>query len=402
MSNYLRSKEGSKPSPDYIKKTMPPESLCHHRPMGRSGVSQAIPDNTTNEMPSVQDAQLLSTSGGVSCSLSSSTPSGCLGSDIASPSHSTSSQPSPVSQSLSLADSPSTIPLVLSHPPVCCDGNGSDNMFKMLWTSEFVPRSLYGEQLQQQRPSFVPATTTSLESVVQNSTQNVTSFGESSPVGSSNSTCAPQEDFDPNQFLTSNNSFTLSSPPEMYIPNNCSNSTIGANLTEMDTLLTTSVNTNSIPSGSSLLFPDSRTPDFVSQPIQNMFSLQIPPSFNFSDSSNLIHSSNFQSPEFYPNLLTVNPEDEVMQQILNDMSGDSINSDSIPDVSLSTDLSIPFHSYSQSDFNVQNANLAHSAAITHSQTQSNSVANDLVSQPPNSVDSQSSIYSCSALTNLIV
>ena len=395
ISKYLRTEEGAKPSPDSIKTTMSP----HQRhSVARSSFSQPfkqkVTDNTTEEPSLVQNAQdmmqgdnsasmsVSNFSSSASCieqllsASSSSTPSSCLGSDVASPSNSAfSSQLSPLSQSLSSIDSPSTMPLSPSQPPVWCHDNGSN--------------------------------------------------GSSSPVGSTDTICSTQEDFDPNQFCTSNNSFTLSLPPEIYNPHNCSNSTFSpasANLVEMDALLnSTTVNTNSIPSQSSVLFPDSHTPGFVPQLHQNSFNLQILPSFNFSDSSNFTHSSNLQSSEFYPNVLvmdtsttcvqttpqffncsnqTINPEDDIIEQILNDMTGDC---NSIPDVSLSTDLSFGLsHSYPQSDFNVQNAHLAHSAANTHSQTQSNSIPNELLSQSPNNVDSQSSIYSYSTLATLMV
>ena len=414
MSKYLRTEEGAKPSPEYIcKTTMSPESPCQRRPVARSSFSQPfkqrLADHTTKEMSSVQDAkgmlqgnncssmsvselsphagcseQLLSTSG---C-LSSSTPSG-------SPSNSTFSQTSPGSQSLSSDDSPSTFPLGPSHPPVCCD----DNMFKLL------PYSLYGKRLQQQDSSFIPATTASQENVVQRSTLAGYSIGRSSPVGCTNTMCTTQEDFHPNQFLASwNNSSLFSSPTEMYSTSNCSNSTLtraSANLVEMDTLLnSTTVNTNSIPSQSSVSFPNSHSPVFVPQLPQNFFNVQIPPSFNFADSSNFtLIPSKHQSSEFYPNQ-TINPEYDAVQQILKDMTGDSTNCDSIPDASLSTDLSFPSHSCPQSDFNVQNAHLA-SMANTHTQTQSDSVPNELVSQSSNNVDSQSSLHSCSTLTTLM-
>ena len=390
MSKYLRTEEGAKPSPDSIKTTM---SQHQRRPVARSSFSQpfkqTVPDNTTEETSLVQNAQDMM-QGNNSASMpvsdfcpssrcieqllsatSSSTTSSCLGSDVASPSNSAfSSQLSPLSQSLSSTDSPSAMPLSPSQPPVWCHDNGS--------------------------------------------------IGNSSLVRSTNTMCTTQEEFNPNQFLTSNNSFTLSSPPETYNPNYCSKSTFSpasANLVEMDTLLnSTTVNTNSIPSRGSVLFPDSHIPGFVPQLLQNSFNLQIPVSFNFSDSSNFTYSSNLQTPEFYPNLSvmdssttcvqttpqifncsnqTINPEDDIIEQILNDMTGDC---NSIPDASLSTDLSFGLsHSYPQSDFNVQNAHLAHSAANTHSQTQSNSFPNELASQSPNNVDSQSSIYTCSTL-----
>lgn len=178
---------------------------------------------------------------------------------------------------------------------------------------------------------------------MQSSTQGVASFGEPSSVASADAVSTALEDFDPNHFLIPNKSFMLGSPPEIYIPSNCSNST--ANSTEMHTLLSTTVNTNFIPSGSSALFPDSHiTSDFVPQPPQNIFNLQIPTSFNFSDSNNFAHSSNLQSSKFCPNLSTINPEDDIMQQIQNDMTGDPTNFDSIPDVNLSTNLSLCSHS----------------------------------------------------------
>ena len=397
MSKYSRTEEGAEPSPDSIKTAMSPESPRKHRSVARSNISQAtkqtVSDNTTEETSLVQNAQdmmqgndsssmsVSDFSPSTSCieqllsATSSSTPSSCLGSDVASPSNSAfSSQLSPLSQSLSSTDSPSAMPISASQPPVWRHDNGSN--------------------------------------------------GNSSPVGSTNTMCTTQEDFDPNQFLTSNNSFTLSSPPKTYNPNYCSKSTFSpdsANLVEMDALLnSTIVNTNSIPSQSSVLFSGSHTPGFVPQLPQNSFNLQIPVSFSFSDSSNFTYSSNLQSSEFYPSLSvmdssttcvqtppqifncsnqTINPEDDIIEQILNDMTGDC---NSIPDASLSTDLSFGLsHSYPQSNSNVQNAHLAHSAANTHSQTQSNSIPNDVVSQSPNNVDSQSSIYTCSTLTSLI-
>ena len=366
MSKYLRTEEGAKPSPDSIKTTMSPHQRC---PVARSSFSQpfkeTVSDSTTEETSLVQNAQdmmqgdnsssmsVSDFSPDASCieqllSATSSTPSGCLGSDIASPSNSAfSSQLSPLFQSLSSTDSPSATPLSPSQPPVWCHDNGS--------------------------------------------------IGNSSPVGSTNTMCSTQEDLDPNQLLTSNNSFTISSPPEMYNPSYCSNSTFSptsANLVEMDTLLnSTTVNTNSIPSQSSVLLPDLHTPGFVPQLPQNSFNLQIPVSFNFSDSSSFTHSSNLRSSKCYPNVSvmdssttcvqttpqifnysnqTINPEDDIIEQILNDMTGDC---NSIPDASLSTDLSFGLsHSYPQSDFNIQNAYFAHSTANTHSQTPCSTLA----------------------------
>ena len=364
----------AKPIIDSLKSTRMPESVLepvlHARSVAMNGfVKEMLAESLTNKSAVQRNRDTscaIQKSENASCSSISTCTSG---SKLSPASIKSESSPTPCSVTqISSTSSPSCLSTVPLNTPVSDSDSDTQQLVpasQMVCATEQSTRSYFSPQLkvQQGYTSHVSNLPNSVEQGEVLSPLMSGSSIDSSPV-SSTMTSTMQQDFipSPEQFLNS-----VSDCGAMLETCSPYNSAISADFspssaypTEMDPMLHTASSTNSIPSTDSVPF---QNPNFILQAPLNDFNVEIPSSFDFSDTTTSpfsAQSSPFSNSAvsmptaqtFDSSNILISSNNSLMQQVVGEVSLDESSLDSLaaalPDPATSMDPMLSYSSPSTS------------------------------------------------------